>query len=106
LKIGEKPKNAGGECVKKVAGKGPYKMHMFIISDAQVNIVNSQIVSLIKWIKSFQRIVSEAQSIYCVKCKDWTENKGKIMRKNTSNGHNYVTVKCTKFGTFKSSFTS
>jgi hypothetical protein len=34
--------------IKKEAGKGPYKMHMFIISDAQVNIMNSQIVSLMR----------------------------------------------------------
>jgi hypothetical protein len=32
--------------IKKEAGKGPYKMHIFIISDAQVNIQNSQIASL------------------------------------------------------------
>jgi RNase P subunit RPR2 len=44
--------------------------------------------------------------LYCVKCNEWTENKGKITRKNTLNGHKYVTVKCKKCGTFKSSFTS
>lgn len=32
--------------ITKEAGKGPYKMHIFVISDAQVNIQNSQIFSL------------------------------------------------------------
>ncbi|WP_375674058.1 hypothetical protein, partial [Bartonella sp. CL32QHWL-2] len=32
--------------VTKKSGKGPYKMHIFVVSDAQVNIQNSQIASL------------------------------------------------------------
>jgi hypothetical protein len=32
--------------ITKDSGKGPYKMHIFVISDAQVNIQNSQKVRL------------------------------------------------------------
>lgn len=40
--------------------------------------------------------------VYCVKCKKNTENSGKIIKKKTSNGHNYLLVKCKKCNIYKS----
>ena len=47
--------------------------------------------------------------VYCIKCKAYTENKGKLTTKTTKNGHKsdaskYVTVKCKRCGKYKSSF--
>jgi RNase P subunit RPR2 len=45
------------------------------------------------------------KEIYCVKCRKFTNNKGKINHHKTSSGsRKYVTVKCKTCGTLKSQF--
>ena len=48
---------------------------------------------------------NKLEPIYCVKCRSFTENKGKIKHKVTSNGKKYVIVKCAICGKEKSKFT-
>jgi RNase P subunit RPR2 len=47
---------------------------------------------------------TKLNKIYCVKCKKFTNNKGKINHHASSNGRKYVTVKCKICGTSKSQF--
>jgi RNase P subunit RPR2 len=44
------------------------------------------------------------KNIYCIKCRKFTNNKGKINYHKSSNNRKYITIKCKICGTLKSKF--
>ena len=48
--------------------------------------------------------MTKRKIMYCIKCKAYTENKGKLTTRTTKNGHKYLTVKCKRCGSYKSAF--
>ena len=44
------------------------------------------------------------EKIYCVTCRSFTENKGKLTHRTTSTGRKYLLTKCKSCGKEKSKF--